>query len=80
MRRLSISDKGMFIPEEGEIFFAEVPYKCIDIRVKTLVSKDNEPCTNCAFRRGKIVVLCGGVMCLKEGVQYTFRRVHDGKI
>lgn len=47
MRRLSISDKGMFIPEEGEIFFAEVPYNCIDRRLKTLVSKDDDPCARC---------------------------------
>ena len=49
MRRLSISDKGMFIPEEGEIFFAEVPNKGIDRKVKTLVSKDKNQCENCVF-------------------------------
>lgn len=80
MRRVSISQKDFFIPEEGEIFFAEVPYNCIDRRVKTLVSKDNDPCTNCVFRRGELGVLCWNVMCLEEGVQYTFRRVSDGKI
>lgn len=80
MRRLSISDKGMFIPEEGEIFFAEVPYNCIDRRLKTLVSKDDDPCTRCVFHRGELGALCWSVMCLEEGVQYTFRRVSDGEI
>lgn len=80
MRRLSISNKSLFFPEEGEIFFAEVPYNCVDRRVKTLVSKDNDPCTNCAFRRGELDTLCWKVTCFEEGVQYTFRRVSDGKI
>lgn len=80
MRRLSISDKGMFIPEEGEMFFAEVPNKGIDRRLKALVSKDDDSCTNCVFRRGELGVLCWNVMCLEEGVQYTFRRVSDGEI
>lgn len=80
MRRLSISDKGMFIPEEGEIFFAEVPNKGIDRRLKALVSKDDDPCTRCVFRRAELGALCWKVLCLKEDVQYTFRRVHDGEI
>jgi hypothetical protein len=80
MRRLSISNKSLFFPEEGEIFFAEVPYNCVDRRVKTLVSKDNDPCTNCVFRRGELDALCLKVTCFEEGVQYTFRRVSDGKI
>lgn len=80
MRRVSISDKGMFIPEEGEIFFAEVPNKGIDRKVKTLVSRDDSPCAKCAFRHGGLGALCWRVTCLEEGVQYTFRRVHDGKI
>lgn len=80
MRRLSISNKSLFFPEEGEIFFAEVPNKGIDRRVKTLVSKDNDPCTRCVFRRGKLGALCWNVTCFEEGVQYTFRRVHDGEI
>lgn len=79
-RRLSISDKGMFIPEEGEIFFAEVPNKGIDRKVKVLVSKDKNQCENCVFCRGELSTLCWCVMCLEEGVQYTFRRVSDGKI
>lgn len=80
MRRLSMSDEGMFIPEEGEIFFAEVPNKGIDRRLKTLVTKDDDSCTRCVFRREELGVLCWKVLCLKEGVQYTFRRVHDGEI
>lgn len=80
MRRLSISNKSLFFPEEGEIFFAEVPYNCVDRRVKTLVSKDNDPCTNCVFRRGELGALCWNVTCFEEGVQYTFRRVSDGEI
>lgn len=80
MRRLSISDEGLFIPEEGEIFFAEVPNKGIDRKVKTLVSKDNDRCENCVFLRGELNVLCWSVMCVEEGVQYTFRRISDGKI
>lgn len=80
MRRVSISDKGFFIPEKGEIFFAEVPNKGIDRKVKTLVSRDNNRCENCVFCRGELGVLCWSVMCLEEGVQYTFRRVSDGKI
>lgn len=80
MRRLSISDEGLFIPEEGEIFFAEVPNKGIDRKVKALVSKDKNQCENCVFCRGELGALCWRVMCLEEGVQYTFRRVSDGKI
>lgn len=80
MRRLSISKKSLFFPEEGEIFFAKVPYNCVDRRVKTLVSKDNDPCTNCVFRRGELGALCWKVTCFEEGVQYTFRRVSDGEI
>lgn len=80
MRRLSISNKTLFFPEEGEIFFAEVPDNCVDRRVKTLVSKDKNPCANCVFCRGELGALCWRVTCFEEGVQYTFRRVHDGKI
>lgn len=80
MRRLSISNKSLFFPEEGEIFFAEVPYNCVVRSVKTLVSKDNDPCTNCVFRRGELGTLCWNVTCFEEGVQYTFRRVSDGEI
>lgn len=79
-RRLSISDKGMFIPEKGEIFFAEVPNKGIDRKVKTLVSRDDNSCAKCAFRHGELGALCWSVTCLEEGVQYTFMRVNDGKI
>lgn len=80
MRRLSISDKGPFVPEEGEIFFAEVPNKGIDRRLKALVPKDDDPCTRCVFHRAELGALCWKALCLKEDVQYTFRRVHDGEI
>lgn len=81
MRRVSISDKDFFIPKEGEIFFAEVPNKGIDRKVKTLVSKDNNQCENCVFFRGELGLLCWSVWCLKDnGTQLTFRRVADGKI
>ena len=80
MRRLSMSDKGLLIPEEGEIFFAEVPNKGIDRKVKALVSKDKNRCENCVFYQGELGELCWRVMCLEEGVQYTFKRVSDGEI
>lgn len=80
MRRLSISNKGFFTPEEGEIFFAEVPNKGIDRKVKALVSKDNNQCENCVFCRGELNTLCWGVVCIDGNKEYTFRRVSDGKI
>lgn len=81
MRRLSISDKGLFVPEEGEIFFAEVPNKGIDRKVKTMVSKDRDSCNNCVFDRGELGSLCYYVRCIKDhGTKLTFRRVSDGKI
>lgn len=80
MRRLSISDKGFFVPEEGEIFFAEVPNKGIDRKVKTMVSKNIDSCENCVFCRGELNPLCWGVVCIDGNKKYTFRRVSDGKI
>lgn len=82
MRRLSISDKGLFVPEEGGIFFAEVPNKGIDRKVKTLVSKDRQACEKCCFRGGELGFLCWGVRCITidDDTQLTFRRVSDGKI
>lgn len=83
MRRLFISDKGTFVPEEGEIFLAEVPNKGIDRKVKALVSKDNDQCVNCVFWRGELSSLCWIVRCsgnLGEEKQLTFRRVSDGEI
>lgn len=83
MRRLSISNKGFFTPEEGEIFFAEVPNKGIDRKVKALVSKDNNQCENCVFCRGELSCLCWSVRCsgsLDGEEQLTFRKVSDGKI
>lgn len=82
MRRLSISDKGTFVPEEGEIFLAEVPNKGIDRKVKALVSKDREACEKCCFYGGELGFLCWGVRCITidDETQLTFRRVSDGKI
>lgn len=80
MRRLSISNKSLFVPEEGEIFFAEVPNKGIERKVKALVSKDENQCEKCVFCRGKLGELCWKVTCFEKDVQYTFRRVRDGEI
>lgn len=80
MRRLSISNKSLFFPEEGEIFFAEVPNKGIERKVKALVSKDENQCEKCVFCRGELGALCWRVTCFEKGVQYTFRRVSDGEI
>lgn len=82
MRRLSISNEDVFVPEEGEIFFAEVPNKGIDRKVKTFVSKDREACEKCCFRSGELGFLCLGVRCITidNETQLTFRRVSDGKI
>lgn len=82
MRRLSISGKGTFVPEEGEIFLAEVPNKGIDRKVKALVSKDREACEKCCFCDGELGFLCWGVRCttIDDETQLTFRRVSDGKI
>lgn len=82
MRRLSISGKGTFVPEKGEIFLAEVPNKGIDRKVKALVSKDREACEKCCFYGGELGFLCWGVRCITidDETQLTFRRVSDGKI
>ena len=82
MRRLSISGKGTFVPEEGEIFLAEVPNKGIDLKVKALVSKDREACEKCCFYGGELGFLCWGVRCttIDDETQLTFRRVSDGEI
>ncbi len=40
MYRVSMSDNVLFEPEEGEVFFAEVPNKRIDRKVKTLTFED----------------------------------------
>lgn len=82
MRRLSISDKGTFVPEKGEIFLAEVPNKGIDRKVKALVSKDREACEKCCFYGGELGFLCWGVRCITidDETQLTFRMVSDGKI
>lgn len=80
MNRVSISDKGIFRPEAEEIFFAEVPITRVDRKVKTLISKDNDPCKNCVFDTGEeLNTLCWGISCLNGDEQYTFRRVSNGK-
>lgn len=80
MNRVSVSNEEFFVPEEGEIFFAEVPNKGIDRKVKTMVSKDGDSCKNCVFHRGELGLLCWRVSCLNGRKRYTFRRVSDGKI
>lgn len=75
MRRLSISDKGPFVPEEGEIFFAEVPGKGIDRKVEAVLLKDNSGCKNCVFFQGELKDLCMQINCLNRGRQLIFRRV-----
>lgn len=80
MNRVYISNEGFFAPEEGEVFFAEVPNKGIDRKVKTMISKDNCSCKKCVFHRGELGLLCWHVRCLDGHKQYTFRRVADGKI
>lgn len=80
MRRLSISDKVLFLPKEGEMFFAEVPNKGIDRKVKTMVSKDKDSCENCVFGRGELGLLCWSVVCIDGHKRYTFRRIRNGKI
>lgn len=82
MRRISISDKDMFDPEEGEIFFAEVSCERVDRKIKALVSKYHNPCHNCCFcLEVNWWGLCLNIRCLKDdGTQLTFRRESDGKI
>ena len=75
MRRLSISDKGRFVPEEGEIFFAEVPGKGIDRKVEAVLLKDNSGCKNCLFFQCELKDLCMQINCLNRGRQLIFRRV-----
>lgn len=80
MNRISISNKVFFRPKENEIFFAEVPNIGLDVRVKTLVSKDGNACENCVFHSGELSVLCGGVICVENKKRYTFRRIRNGKV
>lgn len=81
MRRVSISQKVSLYLKKGKYFFAEVPNKGIDRKVKTLVSKDREACEKCCFRSGELGLLCWNVRCIKDyETQLTFRRVADGKI
>lgn len=80
MNRISLSDRERFIPKEGEVFFAEVPGKGIDRKVKAVLLKDNSGCKNCAFFKGELKDLCMQINCLNRGSQLTFRRVRNGEI
>lgn len=77
-----MSDEKMFQPEEGEVFFAEVPNKGIDRKVKAILHKGANQCENCVFFKEEMSSLCWKVFCSKpNGIeQLTFRRVRDGKI
>lgn len=80
MNRVSYSDVYVFTPEEGEVFFAEVPGKGIDRKVEAVLLKDNSGCKNCAFFKGELQDLCIQINCLNRGRQLTFRRVKNGEI
>ena len=81
MERISISDKKMFEPETGEVFFVEVPNKGIDIKVETILCANSDACEECIFNRGELDDLCWRIWCLNgDGSKLTFRRVSDGKI
>lgn len=75
MNRVSYSDVYVFTPEEGEVFFAEVPGKGIDRKVEAVLLKDNSGCKNCAFFKGELKDLCMQINCLNIGRQLIFRRV-----
>lgn len=76
MNRVSYSVVYVFTPQEGEVFFAEVPGKGIDRKVKALLSKDGMCCENCIFFRGELQTLCLQVKCLIGDKQLTFRKVN----
>lgn len=81
MERISISDKKMFEPEEGEVFFAEVPNKGIDRKVKTILCVNGNACEKCIFNSGELANLCLRIWCFNgDGSKLTFRSVRDGKI
>lgn len=81
MERISISDKKMFEPEEGEVFFAEVPNKRIDRKVKTILCVNGDACEECVFSSGELANLCRRIWCFNgDGSKLTFRRVRDEKI
>lgn len=75
MNRISLSDRDIFVPKEGEVFFAEVPGKGIDRKVYAVLLKDNSGCMNCAFFKGELKDLCVQVNCLNRGRQLIFRNV-----
>lgn len=75
MNRISLSDRDIFVPKEGEVFFVEVPGKGIDRKVEAVLLKGNSGCMNCAFFEGELKLLCMQVNCLYRGRQLTFRKV-----
>lgn len=75
MNRISLSDRDRFAPKEGEVFFAEVPVKGIDLKVEAVLLKDNSGCKNCAFFKGELKDLCMQINCLNRGRQLIFKRV-----
>lgn len=81
MKRVSISDQGMFEPEEGEVFFAETPDTGIDRKVKAFLYPEGKACEQCVFNNGELMDLCRVVWCsIDDDSRLTFRRVRDGKI
>lgn len=81
MYRVSMSDNVLFEPEEGEVFFAEVPNKRIDRKVKTISCINGDACEKCVFSSGELANLCWRIWCFNgDGSKLTFRRVRDGEI
>lgn len=75
MNRISLSDRDRFVPKEGEVFFAEVPGKGIDLKVEAVLLKDNSGCKTCVFFQGELKDLCMQINCLNRGRQLIFRNV-----
>lgn len=75
MNRISLSDRDRFVPKEGEVFFAEVPGKGIDRKVKAVLLKDDSGCKNCVFFQGELKDLCRQINCINRGGQLIFRMV-----
>lgn len=51
-----MSDNVLF--EEGEVFFAEVPNKRIDRKVKTMEGNNVISCRECLFRQKEFKKIC----------------------
>lgn len=79
MNRISLSDRDRFVPKEGEVFFAEVPGKGIDRKVKAVLLKDNSGCKNCAFFKGELKDLEPGkfILAKVEDEGYTKEICYD---